>query len=100
MTFSCPHFDMERDHCNRVRDDCVPGRPGCVLPKTCVFAIPVEERLRRRALEGAAPSAPAVAGCGGPLEGAAPSAPARASRSVGEGTRDRAPPAGSGRAPA
>lgn len=39
---------MEREYCLRVRADCVPGRPGCVLAKNSVFAVPVEERLREK----------------------------------------------------
>ena len=54
----------ERDYCRRLKTDCVPGRPGCVLTN-CVFAVPVEERIRlreeenrQRALQAAlAPSA-------------------------------------------
>lgn len=47
MSFSCPHFDLERDYCRRLKTDCVPGRPGCVLDGS-VFATPVEQRLRER----------------------------------------------------
>jgi hypothetical protein len=47
MSFSCPHFDPERDACRRLETDCVPGRLGCVL-KGSVFAVPVEQRLRER----------------------------------------------------
>ena len=47
MSFSCPHFDQARDHCLRLKTDCVPGRRGCVLEGS-VFAVPVEERLRTR----------------------------------------------------
>jgi hypothetical protein len=47
MTFSCPHFDIERDACLRLKTDCVPGRPGCVLAGS-VFAVPVEQRLKER----------------------------------------------------
>lgn len=57
MSFSCPHFDLERDYCVRLKTDCMPGRAGCVLDGS-VFATPVEQRLldraeenRRRALE-------------------------------------------------
>ena len=48
-SFSCPHFDMESDHCQRLHTDCVPGRPGCVLCQNSVFAIPVEQRIREKA---------------------------------------------------
>ena len=48
MSFSCPHFDINADTCVRLKTDCVPGRPGCVLGNKAVFAVPVEERLRLR----------------------------------------------------
>ena len=51
MSFSCPHFDPARDTCTRLKTDCVPGRRGCVLDGTTVFAVPVEERLREKAEE-------------------------------------------------
>jgi hypothetical protein len=47
MSFSCPHFDINRDWCLRLDKDCVPGRPGCVL-SGAVFAVPVEQRIRER----------------------------------------------------
>lgn len=47
MNFSCPHLDIDRDACLRLRADCVPGRSGCVLAGA-VFAVPVEQRLRER----------------------------------------------------
>ena len=48
-SFSCPNFQMERDYCMKLRTDCVPGRPGCVLSKNSVFAVPVEQRIREKA---------------------------------------------------
>jgi hypothetical protein len=45
-SFSCPHFDMQREYCFSLQTDCVPGRPGCLLSKNSVFAVPVEERIR------------------------------------------------------
>jgi len=48
MSFSCPHFDPDQDYCRLLKNDCVPGRPGCVLGSKAVFAVPVEERLRER----------------------------------------------------
>ena len=47
MSFSCPHFDINRDWCLRLDKECVPGRPGCVI-KGAVFAVPVEQRIRER----------------------------------------------------
>lgn len=48
MSFSCPHFRPDDEHCLRLNTDCVPGRPGCVLGSKVVFAVPVEERIRER----------------------------------------------------
>jgi len=46
MSFSCPHFHPDDDHCLRLKTDCVPGRRGCVLPASTVYAVPAEERVR------------------------------------------------------
>ena len=46
MSFSCPHFRPDDEHCLRLNIDCVPGRRGCVLEGKAVFAVPVEERIR------------------------------------------------------
>ena len=48
MSFSCPHFRLEDDHCLRLKTDCVPGRRGCVLAGKTVFATPVEQRIREQ----------------------------------------------------
>jgi len=48
-SFSCPHFALESDYCQRLHTDCVPGRPGCVLSRNSVFAVPVEQRIREKA---------------------------------------------------
>ena len=48
MSFSCPHFIPDDERCLRLKTDCVPGRPGCVLAGKAVFATPVEERIRLR----------------------------------------------------
>lgn len=48
MSFSCPHFCPDEEQCLRLKTDCVPGRPGCVLGPKTVFATPVEERIRLR----------------------------------------------------
>jgi hypothetical protein len=57
-SFSCPHFDMEKEYCMKLRADCVPGRPGCVLRHNSEFAVPWEQRLREKTLP--------VAPCAGP----------------------------------
>lgn len=46
MSFSCPHFDYEKDYCLRLAADCVAGRPGCVLRNTSVFYVPAENRMK------------------------------------------------------
>lgn len=45
-SWSCPNFNLSRDHCERLNKPCVLGRPGCVLPKTLVFATPLDVRIR------------------------------------------------------
>ena len=45
MTFSCPHMDMAKEYCRRLKCTCVPGRRGCVLCGKVTFAIPAEERI-------------------------------------------------------
>ena len=46
MTFSCPHYDIDKDKCWRLKTECVPGRPGCVMrTKNSRFAVPAEERV-------------------------------------------------------
>lgn len=47
-SFSCPHFDMDHERCLRLKTDCVPGRPGCVLAGNSVFAIPASVRVREK----------------------------------------------------
>ena len=48
MSFSCPHFRPHDEACLRLHTDCVPGRRGCVLPRTTVYAVPAEQRVRER----------------------------------------------------
>ncbi len=48
MSFACPHFEPDTDTCQRVRCECVPGRPGCGISKSSVFAVPWEERLKAK----------------------------------------------------
>ena len=57
MSFSCPHFRPDDDACLRLKTDCVPGRPGCVLAGKAVFAVPVEQRIREREEEKRAQAA-------------------------------------------
>ena len=48
MSFSCPHFHPDDEHCLRLKTDCVPGRRGCVLESNTTFAVPAEVRVRER----------------------------------------------------
>lgn len=48
MSFSCPHFRPNDEHCLRLNTDCVPGRRGCVIGKETVFAVPAEVRVREK----------------------------------------------------
>lgn len=51
MSFSCPHFDIERDGCLRLKNDCIPGRLGCVLRDNSVFSVSADERVKERQQE-------------------------------------------------
>ncbi len=31
MSFSCKNYDYNDDKCLMLKQDCIPGRPGCVL---------------------------------------------------------------------
>ncbi len=39
---------MQREYCLRLRAECIPGRPGCVLCGNSVFAVPWQQRLREK----------------------------------------------------
>lgn len=48
MSFSCPHFRLNDEHCLLLKTDCVPGRRGCVIGKNATFAVPPEVRVREK----------------------------------------------------
>ena len=48
MSFSCPHFCPDEEHCLRLKTACVPGRRGCVLEGRAVFAVPADVRVREK----------------------------------------------------
>jgi len=51
-SFSCPHIILRQDNfCLKLQQDCIPGRPGCVLAKRFQFAVPVEKRLAEKELQ-------------------------------------------------
>lgn len=47
-SFSCQFIDSEKSYCIRLKKDCIPGRPGCVLKGRFVFAIPAEKRMNQQ----------------------------------------------------
>jgi hypothetical protein len=71
MSFSCPHFDINRDWCRRLNTDCVPGRRGCVLDGGG-FAVPAEQRVRERDEEKKREATRRLFGIGGGENPAAP----------------------------
>lgn len=54
-SFSCPHYDSNRDACDRIGDFCVPGRPGCVLFGNSKFAVPWQQRLEAKRRDAESP---------------------------------------------
>jgi hypothetical protein len=57
MSFFCPHFDHATDACAKLRCECIPGRPGCVLRGKVTFLVPPEERVRARSRKAKTPRA-------------------------------------------
>ena len=43
-SFSCKFIDKNETYCLRMKKDCIPGRPGCVLKGRFNFAVPVDKR--------------------------------------------------------
>lgn len=44
-SFSCPHVAGSNNQCLKLKKECVPGRPGCVLANRFQFAVPADKRL-------------------------------------------------------
>ena len=45
MTFSCKNFDFNSQDCIKLKSDCIPGRPGCVLEGRVKFSEEIEKKL-------------------------------------------------------
>lgn len=45
MTFSCKNFDFNSDSCRKLKAECIPGRPGCVLAGKVKFSEDITRRL-------------------------------------------------------
>jgi len=46
MTFSCKNFDFNSDNCMKLKSECIPGRPGCVLEGRVVVSEAIEKKLK------------------------------------------------------
>ena len=66
MSFFCPHFDQATEACAKLRCECVPGRPGCVLAGKVQFLKPAAERARRSPPRRRPPAAPPAPDRGSP----------------------------------
>ncbi|MGD8778622.1 MAG: hypothetical protein PVH88_06620 [Ignavibacteria bacterium] len=47
-SFSCQYIDLKDGYCLRLKKECVPGRPGCVLYGKVQFAVPAEQRIKEK----------------------------------------------------
>jgi hypothetical protein len=46
MTFSCKNFDFNSENCLKLKSECIPGRPGCVLEGRVTFSEEIEKKLK------------------------------------------------------
>lgn len=46
MTFSCKNFDFNAENCIKLKTDCIPGRPGCLLEGKVKFSEEIEKKLK------------------------------------------------------
>lgn len=44
MTFACTNYDYNTDKCQKLKTECIPGRPGCVLEGK----VKLSEELQKR----------------------------------------------------
>jgi len=45
MTFSCRNYDFDLENCAKLKKECIPGRPGCVLVGKVKFSEEINKRL-------------------------------------------------------
>jgi len=45
MTFSCRNYDFDLENCAKLKTECIPGRPGCVLVGKVKFSEEINKRL-------------------------------------------------------
>ncbi|MBU4178008.1 MAG: hypothetical protein ACYC0O_09740 [Desulfurivibrionaceae bacterium] len=46
MSFSCKNYDYNDDKCLMLKQDCIPGRPGCVLEGRVILSEALAERIK------------------------------------------------------
>ena len=47
MTFSCKNIDLNTDYCMKLKAECIPGRPGCVLEGRVAVSEEIEKKLKK-----------------------------------------------------
>ncbi len=45
MTFACTNYDYNTDKCQKLKTDCIPGRPGCVLEGKVKLSEELQKRI-------------------------------------------------------
>lgn len=46
MSFSCKNYDYNDDKCLMLKQECIPGRPGCVLEGRVILSEALAERIK------------------------------------------------------
>ncbi|HIJ90072.1 MAG: hypothetical protein OEV89_04830 [Desulfobulbaceae bacterium] len=46
MSFSCKNYDYNDDKCLMLKQECIPGRPGCVLEGRIALSEALTERIK------------------------------------------------------
>ena len=46
MSFSCKNYDYNDDKCLMLKQECIPGRPGCVLEGRVTLSEALTERIK------------------------------------------------------
>lgn len=46
MSFSCKNYDYNYDNCLMLKQECIPGRPGCVLEGRVALSEVLIERIK------------------------------------------------------
>ena len=46
MSFSCKNYDYNDDKCLMLKQECIPGRPGCVLEGRVTLSEALLDRIK------------------------------------------------------